>query len=125
MESVPKGLATKPVECTTSHESEMIDDGTLQLEAGHSLRGKIVLRDSASIPDGMRVIISSDNAWDSQLVPLRSNGTFECSGLPTGSYDINPAVRGYRPLEPFRHMFIDHDIDELDIVLEPESRPKN
>ena len=71
----------------------------------------------------MRVIISSDDTLDSQVVLLPSDGGFECGGLPTGSYDISPAVKAYTASETIRNMRIDHDIDDLNIVLEPESHP--
>lgn len=123
MESLPEGLATEAVQCATKLGGEVVNVRDLQLEAGHRLKGRIALRDGAPIPDGMRVIISSDSAWDSQVVPLHSDGRFECSGLPTGSYDVVPSVRGYRPSEAIRNLPIDHDVDDLNIVLEPEPRP--
>ncbi len=123
MESVSKPLAGEPVECDTKHIGEILNVGDIQLEHGHRLKGKVVLRDGASIPDGMRVIISANRAWDSQVVPLHQDGSFECSGLPTGSYDISPGVRGYRPAEELKNLAIDHDIDNLTIVLAPASRP--
>ena len=123
MASASKAVAAQPLECDTKHSGEILNVGDIQLKHGHRLRGKLVLRGGASIPDGMRVIISANRAWDSQVVPLHPDGSFECSGLPTGSYDISPAVRGYRPAEELRNVPIDHDIDKLTIVLEPQPRP--
>jgi hypothetical protein len=123
MESVSKPLAGQPVECDTRHTGEILNVGDIQLKHGHHLKGKVVLRDGARIPDGMRVIVSADHAWDSQIVPLQQDGSFECSGLPAGSYDISPAVRGYKPTEELKHLTIDHDIDDLTIMLAPAPRP--
>lgn len=111
----------QPVECDSKNAGEVVDVGDLQLEPGHHLRGKVVLRKGGTIPEGMRVIISAHRAWDSQLVPLRQDGSFECSGLPTGSYDVMPGVRGYRPSEEVKNMTIDHDVDDLRIVLVRDS----
>jgi hypothetical protein len=97
--------------------------GDIQLEPGHRVRGKVVLPNGASIPDGMRVIISANRAWDRQVVPLQQDGGFECRGLPTGSYDISPGVRGYQPAQELENVTIDHDIDDLKIVLAPASHP--
>lgn len=123
MESISNSLAGQPVECDTKDVGEILNVGDIQLEHGHHLKGKVVLRNDASIPDGMRVIISATRAWDSQVVPLHQDGSFECRGLPTGSYDISPGVRGYRPAEELKNLKIDHDIDDLTIVLAPASRP--
>ncbi len=120
MESLSKSRG-QPVECDSKNAGEVVDVGDLQLEPGHHLRGKVVLRKGGTIPEGMRVIISAHRAWDSQLVPLRQDGSFECSGLPTGSYDVMPGVRGYRPSEEVKNMTIDHDVDDLRIVLVRDS----
>ncbi len=119
MESVPKGMATTPVECATTRSGEVVSVGDLQLEPGHRLNGKVLLADGKSIPDGTRLIVSANRWWDSQAIVLHPDGHFECSGLPTGTYDVSPAVRGYRPAESILKMPIDHDIDDFTIVLEP------
>ncbi len=121
MESLSKSRAGQPVECDSKNAGEVVDVGDLQLEPGHYLRGKVVLPKGGMIPEGMRVIISAHRAWDSQLVPIRQDGSFECNGLPTGSYDVMPGVRGYRPAEEVKNMTIDHDVDDLRIVLVRDS----
>jgi hypothetical protein len=120
MTSLSQGASTQPVECATKQAGDAVDIGDLHLEAGHSLKGKILLPDGKSMPDGMRVIISSSESRDSQVVPLHSDGSFECSGLPTGTYDIYPAVRGYVASKPIRKMPIEHDISDLKIMLRPK-----
>ena len=123
MESVAaNGLAAQPLECDTKRPGEILNVGDIQLGRGHRLRGKVVLRDGTAIPDGMRVLVIANRAWDSQVVSLHSDGGFECAGLPTGSYDISPAVRGYRPEEEIKNMTIDHDVGNLTIMLD-KSRP--
>ena len=123
MESVSNSRAAQPVQCDTKYKGEILNVGDIRLEHGHRLKGKVVLRDGARIPNGMRVIISADRAWDSQVVPLNQDGSFECGGLPTGSYDVNPAVRGYTPVQEPMSLTIDRDIDDLTIVLTRTSRP--
>lgn len=123
MESVSPSFAGQPIECDTNHKGEIVNVGDIQLEHGHYLKGKVVLRDGASIPDGMRVIISANHISDSQVVSLHQDGSFECSELPTGSYNVSPAVRGYRSTEELNNLTIDHDMDDLKIMLTPVSRP--
>jgi hypothetical protein len=84
------------------------------------LKGKVVLSDGASIPDGMRLQITTDYGRDSQVVPIRPYGAFEFSGLPTGSYNIHPAVRGYEPTDVRGSITVDHDVDDLTISLKPK-----
>lgn len=120
MESLSKGLATAHVDCTSKHSGEITDVGDLQLELGHHLKGKVVLSDGESIPDGMRLQITADHGMDSQVVPIRQYGAFEFSGLPTGRYNIYPAVRGYQSKDLRGSITVDHDIDDLTISLRPK-----
>lgn len=120
MESLTKGRSTESAKCATKYPGEVVDAGELSVDAGHRLRGTILLSDGAKIADGMRVIIASDEAWDSQVVPLHPDGSFEVDGLPTGHYDISPSVRGYESLKPVRNLSVDHDISEFKMLLQPE-----
>lgn len=138
MESVATRGATGAVDCATKHDTEIVDVGNLQIKPAHRLRGRVLLSDGKPIPDGMRVTISSERAWDHQTAMLPPNGRFEFLGLAVGNYSVFASVKGYTLSKvpgpradgtvetttyapgvapPF---LIDHDVDDFVITLHPE-----
>jgi hypothetical protein len=95
MESLVKRGATGVVECSSKRDTEIIDVGDIQIKAAHALRGNVVLSDGKPIPEGMRVTISSERAWDSQTAILPPDGHFEFDGLAAGDYSLFASVKGY------------------------------
>jgi len=95
MESLGSRGATEPVLCATTEDKEQVDVGDIQVKPGHRLRGRVILSDGKPIHDGMRMLINSDRAWDTQTATLRSDGHFEFVGLAVGGYSISPSVKGY------------------------------
>lgn len=120
MESVPKGRAATPVQCATKQGGEVVEIGIVSLDAGHQLKGKVALNNGAAMSDGMRLIIASNEVWDSQVVPIQPDGSFQIDRLPTSNYGISPALRGFRSAEPVNNVFIDRDISDFKLVLRPE-----
>lgn len=121
MESLLSRGATEPVICATTKDKEQVDVGDIQVKPGHRLQGQVVLDDSKRIANGMRIVLSSDRAWDTQTATLSSDGHFEFVGLSLGSYSISPAVKGYT-LPGAAHevaISIDRDVDNWAIVLTP------
>jgi len=125
MESIARYGATPAVACATDRDDEIVDLGAIEIKSGHGIRGRVVLSDGKSIPDGMRIGISAQRAWDSQTLPLGSDGRFEFVGLPSDDYAINPGIKGYHLSETNPNLswsiegVIDHDIDDFVIVLDP------
>jgi Carboxypeptidase regulatory-like domain len=97
MDSVAKLGATGNFKCATKSNGEFIDLGDLQLKPAYHLRGKVVLSDGKAIPNGMRVTISSESAFDSQTATLPPDGHFEFVGLAAGDYAVWASVKGYSP----------------------------
>jgi Carboxypeptidase regulatory-like domain len=95
MESVASRGATEPKVCATTRPEETVNVGDIHLRPGYRLEGKVLLSDGKSVPEGMRVIISSQRVWDSQTAILGRGGHFTFFSLPEGKYSISPAVRGY------------------------------
>ncbi len=124
MESIAARGATEPVECATRRDNEVVDAGDIRITPGHRVRGRVTLSDGSAIAEGMRVIISSDRAFDSQAAVIGQDGRFGFIGVAAGEYEINPAVRGYQLKrdEPVYKTMIDRDIDDLAIVLVPAGR---
>jgi Carboxypeptidase regulatory-like domain len=142
MESVARRGATGVVECATKHDMETVNVGDVQVRPAYHLRGTVVLSDGKQIPDGMRVTISSETAWDNQTTVLHSDGRFEFNGLAAGDYSVFASVKGYSlPKTPVSvkrtkpdgstesatsvpgvppPFSIDRDVDDYVITLSPE-----
>ena len=143
MESLATRGATGAVECATKKDQGIVDVGDLQIKPAHRLRGRVVLSDGKPIPDGMRVTITSERAWDDQTAMLPPDGRFEFLGLAVANYSVFASVKGYTvaktPISVERKradgsvetttyapgvappFSVDHDIEEFLITLHPEN----
>ncbi len=119
MESIAPLGATQPVAFSTKRDNEEVNLGDIEIRPGHKLAGKVTLSDGAPITEGMRVTITARGGWDSQMVTIGRDGHFEFQGIPTGSYDITPSVRGYpkQDNDDLIAMTVDRDKDDLTIKL--------
>ncbi len=95
MESVARRGATEPKACATVRPEEIVEVGDLQLQPGYRFKGRVLLSDRKSVPEGMRVLIYSEHVLDTQTAILDRDGRFEFLSLPPGKYSVRPAVRGY------------------------------
>jgi hypothetical protein len=95
MESVASRGSSEAKACATTRPEETVNVGDIQLRPGYGFEGKVILTDGTSVPDGMRVIISSQRVLDSQTAILDKGGHFMFVSLPEGKYSISPSVRGY------------------------------
>lgn len=95
MDSVAKRGATGNIKCSAKRNGEIVDVGDLQLRPAYYLHGKVVLTDGKAIPNGMRVTVSSQTAFDSQTISLPPDGAFQFVGLAAGDYDVFASVKGY------------------------------
>jgi hypothetical protein len=121
MQSIATLGATDPMECATTHDSEEVDVGDIEIRPSYRLRGKVVLSDGALVADSMRITISADRAWDSQTVIIGHDGQFEFEGLRRGNYEIFTSVRGYQLQGNERTVDtpINRDTDNFVITLDP------
>jgi Carboxypeptidase regulatory-like domain len=125
MESVDTRGASEPKSCTTTRPSKMVDIGEISLRTGYRLEGRVVLSDGKSIPDGMRVIVTSQRVWDNQTALLDKDGRFKFLGLPQGDYSISPAVKGYSLADSQYEVqaSVQRNVNDFVISLNPE-QPK-
>jgi hypothetical protein len=86
-------VAVRKVQTGASHTT--VDVGDLAVQLGHRLSGTIVLADGKPVPAGTRVVISRDEAWDSQQTVADKDGGFTFTGLPAERYNLGASVRGY------------------------------
>ena len=122
MESVASRGATEPKVCATTRPDEIVNVGDIQLRPGYRLEGKVLLSDAKSVPEGMRVIISSQQALDRQTAILDKGGHFTFFGLPEGKYSILPAVRGYGLPDGHDEVesTVERNVNDFVITLEPK-----
>jgi hypothetical protein len=122
MESVSTRGASEPKSCRTTRPNELVDVGEISLRPGNRLQGRVVLSDGKSIPDGMRVLLTSQRVWDSQTALLDKDGRFRFIGLPEGDYSISPAVKGYGLSDNQYEVqtSVQRNIDDFVILLNPE-----
>ena len=112
------GVAGEAVPFETKDDGEEVDVGTIKLQPAFTLLGKVVLSDGAAIPPDMRVTVSS--GVDSQIVPLKQDGTFEARGLAKGVYEVASGIRGYRPANGYYgEALVDRDGKSIIVPVSP------
>jgi hypothetical protein len=117
-----RGLGAGAVDCETKDNGQEVSVGDIPVTAAHKLSGKVVLTDGKPIPEGMRMTLGADRAWDSQTVTLAPDGGFSFAGLPTGVYSLGPSVKGYELAEGVDvEALVNRDIDALTIGLRPSA----
>lgn len=115
----------------TAADETTLDVGTIPLELGARLRGRVELADGAALPADTRILISREDAWDTQVMPVGADGRFAFAGLPRELFSLNVRVPGYR-LSPRNASYdlvnemgligrVEGD-QELLVLLEPGSR---
>jgi protocatechuate 3,4-dioxygenase beta subunit len=129
MSTMKDGLAIPARIITTDENGAVQDLGTLRARRGTTVRGRIVLADDGTIPPDTRLLLSREDAWDSQAVELATDGSFEYRGVPNEPVSISLRLRGYHlslrnpnidPWNPNRLLGTVHDdMDELVILFEP------
>jgi hypothetical protein len=108
--------------------------GDLVVKPGHSLSGKVTLADGKPVPAGTRVLLSREEAWDTQHADVDPDGRFRFTGLPPEGYRLSVSVRGYHvsPKNASTDLLngsgllgtIREDIPGLRLLLEPGSQPE-
>lgn len=80
-------IPVKPIKVGAAGTSQ--EAGTLTLEAGFRLSGRVILSDGKPLPAQTRIIIIRRKAWDSQIVTASKDGSFTFSGLPAEQYSLS------------------------------------
>jgi hypothetical protein len=71
------------------------DLGAIPMRPGYRLSGRIILADGKPVPENTRVLLSRDEAWDSQTVVADKDGRFAFTGLPAERYSLSVNLRDY------------------------------
>jgi protocatechuate 3,4-dioxygenase beta subunit len=120
-----RGIGADAVTFQTTSDGQTVNLGDVRLKAAHTLSGKVILSDGKPIPAGTRLQIG--HARDSQVAKISSDGSFRFQGLPDGIYQVVVAVWGYRisnesVIDNHVELFVDADVNDLIIRMEPISR---
>jgi hypothetical protein len=133
MESL-KGSGSIPVRgVNTEAHGTRLDLGDIEVQPGYRLTGRLVLGDGKRVPAGTQVLLSREDAWDSQTAAVGPEGRFSFTGLPAERVSLSTRVRGYHPsprnasfnlLNPFELMgMIQGDVEDLRFLLDPGPEP--
>ncbi len=105
------------------------DAGDLTVVPGYRLNGQVKLADGAPIPEHTRLLLARGKAWDTLVVELPADGSFDFTNVPAESLTVATRVEGYRLSS--RNVSLDHlnpfqlvgrlngDKTNLTVLLEP------
>nr|AHZ45657.1 peptidase M56 [uncultured bacterium] len=96
MDSLRAHGAIAVKEVRTGASGAEVDVGDLAVAPGHKLTGQVVLADDKPVPEGARVLVSREEAWDTQQAVVDKDGHFALEGLPPERYSLSVRVPGYR-----------------------------
>jgi thiol-disulfide isomerase/thioredoxin len=80
----------------TQDDGSTLEAGDLKVERAFTVAGEIRLTDGGRIPTKTRVMLSRDEAWDTQQVEVNSLGKFRFEGVPPESVNLHARITGYR-----------------------------
>jgi hypothetical protein len=71
------------------------DVGVMPMQPGYRLSGRVILADGKPVPENTRVLLSRDEAWDSQTAVAEKDGRFAFTVLPAERYSLSVNLLGY------------------------------
>ena len=87
--------------------------------------------DGKPISDNTRLLLSREEAWDSQSTVVAADGSFSFAGVPEEAVKLIARIPGYRlasqrnrfqQVQPWAvALFVDADKSELELYFEPEA----
>ncbi len=113
---------------TTGDSGTTLDIGTLAVQPGYRLSGRVVLSDGAAIPSHTRLFLGREKAWDNTEAELGAEGRFEFLSVPPEPVSLSVRVKGYKFSKRNPSLdwlnggivgMMDGDITNLDLLLEP------
>jgi hypothetical protein len=107
-----------------------VGDRTLA-SAVHRVSGHVILTDGKPVPAATRLLLSREEAWDSESATVAADGSFSFTGVPEEAVTLNIRIPGYRlagkrnrfqQVQPWAvALFVDADKSELELFLESEA----
>ena len=129
MDSLRKlgALPVKKVRVSADGSTKQLGD--LTIEPGRSVTGRVLLSDRGAIPPGTRILLGRDDAWDTAMIELKPDGSFEFRNVPAGAVSLSVSLPGYLFSEKNRSLDklnggtligqLSDDVAGLEILLEP------
>jgi hypothetical protein len=96
MESLPKGGVLPAKIFTTGITGTKMDLGTLKVQAGHRVTGRVILSDGKPVPSDTRIVLGREDAWDHREALLDSEGRFDFVGVPAESVGMSVRIKDYK-----------------------------
>jgi hypothetical protein len=96
MDSLRNRGAAFRTDFTSPSDGGSLDLGELAASPACRLQGRIMLADGKSLPPKTRLMIDRAAAWDTTLVPVQEDGSFEVSGVPAELIHLNLQLPNYR-----------------------------
>jgi len=112
----------------TADTGSRVDLGDLSVQRAYRVAGRVVLSDGNAIPEGTRLMLGREQAWDHDEVQLGKAGSFDIAGVPAESVSISVRVKGYKFSKQNASLDwlnggimgkVDRDIEDLRLLLEP------
>jgi hypothetical protein len=126
-------LLPERISVSADGTTKEVGDSTLS-SAVHRLSGRFILTDGKPVPDGTRLLLSREEAWDSQSAVVAADGSFSFAGVPEEAVTLNARIPGYRLASKQNRfqqvqswavaMFVDADKSGLEVFFEPEAANK-
>jgi hypothetical protein len=133
MDSLKSDGAVPAQPLRTGATATEFDAGDLSVKEAYRLTGRVVLSDGKAVPAGTRILVSRDEAWDSQQAVVAKDGTFSLTGIPAERVNLSVNVPGYfvSPKNASYELLngfglcgkISANIDNLRLLLEAGQRP--
>ncbi len=99
--------------------------------AVHRVSGHVVLTDGKPVPPNTRLLLSREEAWDSQSTVVAADGSFSFAGVPEEAVTLNARIPGYRlasqrnrfqQVQPWAvALFVDADKSDLQVFFQPDA----
>jgi hypothetical protein len=124
-------FGTLPVDhVTVGGDGTTTNAGDRGLAPVHRIAGRLLLTDGKAVPSGTRLLLSREDAWDSQSVQVAPDGSFAFAGVPEEAVTLYTRIAGYRlaskrnRFQQVRQgsvaLFVDSDKPKLEIFFEPQ-----
>jgi hypothetical protein len=94
VEVLNAGLIARVV--STGTNGSALTLGDLEQSAAYALRGRLILKDGAVVPDRTRISLSFDRNRTSRTATVDAEGWFEFTGVLAGPVSLQVQVPGYR-----------------------------
>jgi peroxiredoxin/protocatechuate 3,4-dioxygenase beta subunit len=110
----------------TGNDGDTFHAGELTVKPGFTVAGEIRLKDGQPVPADTRVLLSREQAWDSQQTIASTNGRFRFENVPAESVGLSARIKGYQmsprnssldPLNPYTLIGRIHT-NKLDLIVE-------